>query len=700
MAAKQEDHPMKLKCPSCGGQIDVPGTTPGPRVTCSTCGKAFRLKGENPPHKKAVQRTVATLPPATKDCPYCAEAIRTDAQECEHCGSSLAEQVETINESKADPNGYKELLSAHVPSGSTVSPSGESLSVPADTRFLRFLLGGAVGAVLLFILIVVVSGMIKDRQRQAELAELKNQVDQAISVAQSHADKYEFPKASSALDAIEERLRSASAASDELEGRLAEAARKVREAEDDYNRKIADGCMVFEGRLVLPEEKARILKERQVAAEEEAEGERLKDFLALLRLASGSTKEGTLSEIPQEVFRQFVARLSLAVSDVETYVHVRDAQRDERFDWRWPWDATGQNGKSEGGDFYRSMAKPIHRWVTTNGETTHGTWEPRKVPFGHVYVDIRLYVNLGVFRIMHCSDGHEVRTSLRELLVAIAEGLAQKHRIELPFYLRVTMVWDDVVSKGRPLSERLFLLADTRTQPIAEEAPEKPRFAERDARGWKEDVEKGGSSAFLALLACYLELGSQFPDAWADGLWKRALNEKAKLPKRSLGALDSVQFWAFFCDAPEPNQEVPDQTMALLTREGSKLGVSLIKSIPADGGLLLGEGPVPPSVATVQALFAQAEAMGRKLTTHLRPYVGIDISSSDLDEYFDRQRLQDAIAGFIEAGLSEIGFDEEQYKITATVGLPFSAMKCVEEKPSQQETARGAKEAREQVEAR
>jgi hypothetical protein len=207
---------MVLKCPACGGRIDLKTPAPGLRVQCPVCLKTFRFKGgSSAPHANA-------LPPVPR-VPEDPQELRSEPREGTAGG---------------------------------------------DTRILKLVIGGAVVVIVLVIATVVISGTLKSRRTQAELARLNTLVDRTGEEVNGLLGKMRFDNARGALSGIRPEIDGAKAGREELENRYASISNRIGVAEEEHKRRVAEGWEVFEGRLTSPQEKQRIMGERKAAEEQ------------------------------------------------------------------------------------------------------------------------------------------------------------------------------------------------------------------------------------------------------------------------------------------------------------------------------------------------------------------------------------------------------------------------------------------------
>ena len=75
---------ITFKCEWCEGKLTVDEKGRGTKVKCPLCGGEIQIP--DLPNPDSV-----TVPQKFKNCPFCAEQILTDAIKCKHCGEFLTE---------------------------------------------------------------------------------------------------------------------------------------------------------------------------------------------------------------------------------------------------------------------------------------------------------------------------------------------------------------------------------------------------------------------------------------------------------------------------------------------------------------------------------------------------------------------------------------------------------------------------------
>src|SRR5689334_64299 len=75
----------KVRCPTCGGAVPVPGAL---RAASAPPPPAPRARPAPPPAE--VRHPAPASPPVrTRDCPYCGEEVLSHAKKCKHCGEVI-----------------------------------------------------------------------------------------------------------------------------------------------------------------------------------------------------------------------------------------------------------------------------------------------------------------------------------------------------------------------------------------------------------------------------------------------------------------------------------------------------------------------------------------------------------------------------------------------------------------------------------
>ena len=106
---------IRLACEKCGQQIAISEALAGQPVQCPTCGQNF---------------TVPQTPPAsdTKECPYCAEAIKAEAIFCRFCKHDLATSQSSL------PVPTTALPTPAVPAETVTAPFAPAPTQPVKSR--------------------------------------------------------------------------------------------------------------------------------------------------------------------------------------------------------------------------------------------------------------------------------------------------------------------------------------------------------------------------------------------------------------------------------------------------------------------------------------------------------------------------------------------------------------------------------------
>ncbi len=81
---------MRIQCPSCSGQFDVPESSAGQVVSCSSCGEQMQVPAAQPAESAPASEVKADAEP-TKRCVFCGETILAVARKCKHCKEDIPE---------------------------------------------------------------------------------------------------------------------------------------------------------------------------------------------------------------------------------------------------------------------------------------------------------------------------------------------------------------------------------------------------------------------------------------------------------------------------------------------------------------------------------------------------------------------------------------------------------------------------------
>jgi len=228
-------------------------------------------------------------------CPACNAAIRVPARhagrtaKCKTCGSGLNiprfEPAETI-----DPAGGPDLLAAfaeaepvpapaspHDPRAASSAghlPTPATPNLPSGKALLKIFLPVSVGVIVLLVGSLLAIHLSLSAKQNRLFNELEAAVGARLQEARTSADAYNFEKGRQSIDDARKQVdRSTLSRARVLRARLDEASRALDAARRDYNDKVAKGWEVFEGHLMTPEDRDRILSDRKRVIEKQAQQE-------------------------------------------------------------------------------------------------------------------------------------------------------------------------------------------------------------------------------------------------------------------------------------------------------------------------------------------------------------------------------------------------------------------------------------------
>lgn len=98
---------FKFSCHHCKQSLAAPEEMMGQATACPACGQTVHIP-------EPVRRTSPTPPPlppkeGTKACPFCGEAILTQAKKCKHCGEFLDGELRKKAEEQASRTSYNPI---------------------------------------------------------------------------------------------------------------------------------------------------------------------------------------------------------------------------------------------------------------------------------------------------------------------------------------------------------------------------------------------------------------------------------------------------------------------------------------------------------------------------------------------------------------------------------------------------------------
>lgn len=114
----------------CGARVKMPASVAGKKVRCPKCSGVLSVpessNGTNVPGPsplKSFSPAPPKLPPATKPCLYCGEAILASAKKCKHCGEFLDDEKDSSGAPASAPSRRGAAAAMPVAQASSADPN-------------------------------------------------------------------------------------------------------------------------------------------------------------------------------------------------------------------------------------------------------------------------------------------------------------------------------------------------------------------------------------------------------------------------------------------------------------------------------------------------------------------------------------------------------------------------------------------------